>query len=171
MSVSPTPRNHGNGALAAASLAPGSVVCRYPPRPAGQGPSRRLGRTLTGNRERGARGVRPERRAPPAPRSLPSTPQPNIPINIVPFLQNAACFAEIAPITCAPLQDSRNRVEAIVMAEELRAMDAPGNGGTELFSIHEGTKVRIDQTSNGWVEIVLSDGKIGWVSLDGIELI
>ena len=68
-------------------------------------------------------------------------------------------------------RDSGNRVEAIVIAEELPAMDAPGNGGTELFSIHEGTKVRIDDRSNGWVEIVLLDGKIGWVPLDGIEII
>jgi len=71
----------------------------------------------------------------------------------------------------AQWQDSRNRVEAVVMAEELPAMDAPGNGGTEVFSIHEGTKVRLGQTSNGWVEIVLPDGKIGWVSSDGIEII
>ena len=67
--------------------------------------------------------------------------------------------------------DSRNRVEAVVIAEELPAMNAPGNGGVELFSIHEGTKVRIDDRSNGWVEIVLLDGKIGWVPSDGIEII
>jgi len=71
----------------------------------------------------------------------------------------------------AQWQDSRNRVEAIVLAEELPAMDAPGDSATEVFSIHEGTKVRIDQSSNGWVEIVLADGKIGWVSSEGIEII
>jgi tetratricopeptide (TPR) repeat protein len=76
-----------------------------------------------------------------------------------------------AVLFLAQWQDSRNRVEAIVMAEELPAMDAPGESGTKLFTIHEGTKVRIEQSSNDWVEIVLSDGKIGWVSLDGIEMI
>jgi hypothetical protein len=68
-------------------------------------------------------------------------------------------------------RDMKNRVEGIVVAEELPAMDAPGNGGVEVFSIHEGTKVRIEEHSNGWLEIVLLDGKIGWVSSDGIEVI
>jgi tetratricopeptide (TPR) repeat protein len=92
------------------------------------------------------------------------------------LIKKAALVTLVALLVTAVLflaqwQDSRNRIEAIVMAEELPAMDAPGNGGTELFSIHEGTKVRIDQTSNGWIEIVLPDGKIGWVSSDGIEII
>jgi tetratricopeptide (TPR) repeat protein len=76
-----------------------------------------------------------------------------------------------AVLFLAQWQDSRNRVEAIVLSKELPAMDAPGDGGTEVFSIHEGAKVRIDQSSNGSVEIVLPDGKIGWVSSDEIEII
>jgi tetratricopeptide (TPR) repeat protein len=80
-------------------------------------------------------------------------------------------FLVTASLFLAQWQDSRNRVEAIVLIEELSARDAPGENATEVFSIHEGTKVRIDQDSNGWVEIVLSDGKIGWVSSDGIEII
>jgi tetratricopeptide (TPR) repeat protein len=92
------------------------------------------------------------------------------------LIRKAALFAMVlltatSILFLAQWQDSRNRVEAVVLAEELPAMDAPGDGGTELFSIHEGTKVRIDDTSNGWVEIVLLDGKIGWVSSDGIEVI
>jgi len=71
----------------------------------------------------------------------------------------------------AQWRDSRNRVEAIVLAEELPALDAPSPRAKEVFSIHEGTKVRIGQASNGWVEIILIDGKIGWVSSDRIEKI
>lgn len=71
----------------------------------------------------------------------------------------------------AQWNDARNRVEAVVLVKELPAMDAPGDGATEVFAIHEGTKVHIDQTANGWVEIVLPDGKIGWVSSDGVEII
>lgn len=76
-----------------------------------------------------------------------------------------------ATLFLAQWQDSRNRVAAIVLAEQLPAMDAPGNGATEVFSIHEGTKVSIEQSSDGWAEIVLPDGKIGWVSLEGVEII
>ncbi len=32
-----------------------------------------------------------------------------------------------------------------------------------VFEVHEGTRVRIDQRTDQWAEIVLDDGKVGWV--------
>jgi len=32
-----------------------------------------------------------------------------------------------------------------------------------VFEVHEGTRVRIDQRTDEWAEIVLDDGKVGWV--------
>ncbi len=55
-------------------------------------------------------------------------------------------------------------VEAVVMASEVSALSAPSSeGGLVLFSLHGGTKVRIDQRSGDWVEVVLEDGKVGWL--------
>ena len=67
--------------------------------------------------------------------------------------------------------DSRNRVEAVVMESELRAMGAPDDGGVELFRIHEGTKVRVDQSTGEWIEIALLDRKVGWVRRESVEII
>ena len=40
-----------------------------------------------------------------------------------------------------------------------------------LFQIHEGTRVRIDQRAGDWAEIVLEDGKVGWVPAEVMEVI
>jgi uncharacterized protein YgiM (DUF1202 family) len=38
-----------------------------------------------------------------------------------------------------------------------------------LFEIHEGTRVRIDERAGEWAEVVLDDGKVGWVPADVLE--
>lgn len=62
--------------------------------------------------------------------------------------------------------------EAVVMAAELSAQSAPSEDpNLTLFSVHEGTKVRIDRRSEGWAEVVLEDGRVGWVSTEALETI
>lgn len=62
--------------------------------------------------------------------------------------------------------------EAIIMAEETPVQSAPSDDrALQVFTIHEGTKVRIDQRSEEWVEIVLEDGKVGWVRTGVLEVI
>ncbi|HUV12601.1 MAG TPA: tetratricopeptide repeat protein [Acidobacteriota bacterium] len=82
-----------------------------------------------------------------------------------------AALLVIISIVGTQCVDSRNRVEAIVIESELRVMGAPDDGGLELFRIHEGTKVRVDQSTADWIEIVLLDGKVGWVQRDSVEII
>lgn len=57
-----------------------------------------------------------------------------------------------------------NRVEAVILAEVVQVKSAPNESAAmDLFSLHEGTKVRVDQHTDGWLEIVLADGKVGWI--------
>ena len=62
-------------------------------------------------------------------------------------------------------------VEAIVMAPEVQVLSAPGEGGTEIFTIHQGLKVRIIEQSGPWFEIRLADGKTGWLKKSVLETI
>jgi tetratricopeptide (TPR) repeat protein len=63
-------------------------------------------------------------------------------------------------------------VEAIVLADEVSVQSAPSDDqALQVFTIHEGTKARIDQQSDEWAEIVLADGKVGWVKVDVLEII
>lgn len=68
--------------------------------------------------------------------------------------------------------DARNSVEAVILKDKVDVMSAPtAQGGMEVFSLHEGTKVRLDRFSGEWVEIVLPDRKVGWVKNDVLEKI
>lgn len=64
------------------------------------------------------------------------------------------------------------RTHAIVMSSSLTVKSTPSISGTDLFVLHEGTKVEItDDTMKDWKEIRLADGKVGWVPVKTIERI
>lgn len=60
---------------------------------------------------------------------------------------------------------------AIVLTPSVVVRSSPADSGTQLFTIHEGLKVRVRSTLSGWSEIELSDGKVGWMPSEGLEII
>jgi len=58
---------------------------------------------------------------------------------------------------------------AIVMQVVITAKSSPSDSSTDLFIIHEGTKVTINEKLDDWNEIKLSDGNVGWVKSKDIE--
>tara|TARA_R110002167_G_scaffold118440_4_gene295018 strand:- start:5278 stop:6027 length:750 start_codon:yes stop_codon:yes gene_type:complete len=52
---------------------------------------------------------------------------------------------------------------AIVFAQETVIKSEPNNRSSEVFRLHQGTKVQILDTINQWKKIKLSDGKTGWI--------
>lgn len=62
--------------------------------------------------------------------------------------------------------------EAIVFQLQVDVMSAPLDDETlTVFTVHEGTKVRIDRLSEEWAEVVLEDGRVGWVPVGVLETI
>ena len=65
-----------------------------------------------------------------------------------------------------------DRTGAIVMSPTVTVKSTPDKSGTELFVLHEGTKVFVEDNSmKGWKEIRLEDGKKGWLPVSAIEVI
>ena len=65
-----------------------------------------------------------------------------------------------------------SRSGAIIMAPAATVKSTPAKQGTDLFILHEGTKVDItDGSMNQWKRIRIADGKEGWVETSQIELI
>lgn len=59
---------------------------------------------------------------------------------------------------------------AIVLADAVPVRSAPAeDDDLTLFEIHEGTRVRIEQRTGSWAEVVLDDGKVGWVPDEVME--
>lgn len=64
----------------------------------------------------------------------------------------------------------KNRMTAIVMTPAVTVKSSPTANSTDLFVIHEGTKVTIlDNQMKGWREVKFEEGKQGWVPKETIE--
>lgn len=69
-------------------------------------------------------------------------------------------------------QELVNRTGAIIISSAVHVKSTPSKSGTDLFILHEGTKVEItDGTMRGWKEIRVADGKEGWIETSKIEII
>jgi SH3-like domain-containing protein len=60
---------------------------------------------------------------------------------------------------------------AVIMTPSVTLLAEPKLGGTEVFVLHEGTKVKIERQNQDWYEIRLEDGKTGWIETTKIEII
>ena len=59
--------------------------------------------------------------------------------------------------------------EAIIMSGVVIVKSSPDKSGTDIFQLHEGTKVRIISTVGNWDEIKLGNGNVGWVEHKHME--
>ena len=64
-----------------------------------------------------------------------------------------------------------DRRGAIVFAPTVTVKSSPDNSGTDLFVLHEGTKVYIRSTIGDWNEIVFENGNVGWINKKDITVI
>lgn len=64
-----------------------------------------------------------------------------------------------------------NTTGGIVVAPAASVKSSPDRSSTDLFIIHEGTKVDVITAYNGWTEIMIADGNKGWMLSEAIELI
>lgn len=60
---------------------------------------------------------------------------------------------------------------AIILSRSIAVKSAPDASGTDLFQLHEGTKVHVKSTLGAWAEIKLDNGVIGWVEEENIARI
>ena len=61
--------------------------------------------------------------------------------------------------------------EAIVVAEKVMARSGPAESQTEVFTAHEGTKVRLVRSEGQWILVRLTNGLGGWMRDDALERI
>jgi len=59
----------------------------------------------------------------------------------------------------------------IIFETKVAVMSEPNLGASEVFILHEGTKVQVNRKLNDWLEISIADGKTGWCRADLIGII
>jgi tetratricopeptide (TPR) repeat protein len=69
-------------------------------------------------------------------------------------------------MACAQSQymSATSTKEAIIFTPSVTAKSAPDINSTDIFVIHEGTKVRVTDQQGDWSEIKIVNGSIGWVN-------
>lgn len=65
-----------------------------------------------------------------------------------------------------------HRDYAVVLTPAVTVKSSPSGSGTDLFVIHEGSKVEVlDSSMKEWREVKLEEGKVGWVRVSDLEVI
>lgn len=71
------------------------------------------------------------------------------------------------------LFDKINHVDkvnyGVILKPAVTVYSEPRKESTEIFIVHEGTKVKILRRNAGWLEIKLDDGKTGWLLANSLE--
>jgi SH3-like domain-containing protein len=65
--------------------------------------------------------------------------------------------------------DFDNEKPAIVFAEMVLVKSEPQKASNTVFTLHEGTKVFVQETLENWKKIQLTDGTEGWIEKSTIK--
>ena len=76
-----------------------------------------------------------------------------------------------AYILIVRVKEYNNLRQAIILSYTVTVMSAPDENSTDVFLLHEGVKVRLDEQRGEWVKISLPDGKSGWLKSDNLGII
>ena len=66
---------------------------------------------------------------------------------------------------------AQTNVEAIIFASETEIKNAPTLNSEKVFTLHEGTKVKVLDTVDNWKKIKIADGKIGWILASELKIL
>lgn len=78
-------------------------------------------------------------------------------------------FVATTSFAVSSRNDMLSHDEAIVMGTAISVKSSPDRSATDLFVLHEGTKVKVLTEVDEWVEVVIADGKKGWTERKNIE--
>jgi len=82
-----------------------------------------------------------------------------------------AVFIVFSASSASQVIAERNKPAAIIQSDIAKVRAQPIPGGEEIFTIHAGTKVLVEEKRREWLEIRLEDGKYGWVPRDVLETV
>ena len=68
-------------------------------------------------------------------------------------------------------RDIVNPDSGVILAPSVVIRSSPSESGTELFILHEGTKIKVNEEVSGWQNIRVIDGREGWIMTDDFKLI
>ena len=82
-------------------------------------------------------------------------------------------FLSLFSIYAAYSQKSllEEQTQAIVFSSSVVAKSTPDESGTDLFVLHQGTKVTLKDKVGEWTNVALEDGNVGWIQNSSFQVI
>lgn len=71
-------------------------------------------------------------------------------------------FISILIISSKWFYDSSN-IFAVITDQRVQVKNAPDEKGSDLFIIHDGLKIKLEDSVDEWAKVKLLDGKVGWI--------
>lgn len=68
------------------------------------------------------------------------------------------------------LDEITSHKNAIVLAQEVSALNAPTEGAKEQFKLHEGAKVNVLESNSTWTSVQLDNGNEAWIETKDLGL-
>jgi hypothetical protein len=89
------------------------------------------------------------------------------------YLSVLLVIAAIVSFSFSSKEDKKLSAQdaAIIFSPSVTVKSSPDESGTDLFLLHEGTKVQLKDSLGTWAEIALSDGSEGWIMKEAIRVI
>ena len=76
------------------------------------------------------------------------------------------CFVSL---TVARINQVNNNAEAVIIDNIVYVYSGPNESFTRLFTIHQGTVIKINRHENGWTQITTLNGFSGWIISDAYK--
>lgn len=86
-------------------------------------------------------------------------------------LGNLLLFVTALIFSISSYWSRHDQSHAIITIPSVIVKSSPDQSATDLFVIHEGTKVKVRETFDDWCEIQISDGNRGWLMNDSYDVI
>lgn len=68
-------------------------------------------------------------------------------------------------------REENTRIRGIVLVSSVNVLSAPNENSTDVFVLHEGVKVTLQEQRGEWALITLPDGKSGWMKRENLGII
>jgi len=69
------------------------------------------------------------------------------------------------------INEIKSSVHAVIIISEVKVKSGPSEDYTDVFALHEGTKIKIRKETDPWILITLPNRFSGWVEKDCLEKI
>lgn len=87
------------------------------------------------------------------------------------FVSLVVIFILLSLVLAQKIYRLETEKHGIIMELSATVYAEPSTVSTEVFILHEGTKVSIERQNDSWLELKLADGRTGWIEQQKLEII